>query len=79
LDLYPLYIQNVIAHELGHLVRPLHYPYSTKYEYHYQEGRYYLIMDRAIVATTDRSSGGVTIPISSDYGSTDKSNVKLIP
>ena len=78
LDLYPLYIQNTIAHELGHLVRPLHYPYSTKYENHYQEGSY-LIMERAIVATTSRKTGIVTIPISKEYGSTDVNNVKLLP
>lgn len=79
-DLYKLYIQNTIAHEIGHLIRPLHQPYTTKYEYHYQEGTNTppLIMERAIVATKD-TSGVMMIPIGKDYGSTDIGNIKLLP
>jgi len=76
--LYQLYIQNVIAHELGHLIRPLHYPYSSKLENHYQEGKY-LIMERSIVATRNRQTGVVTIPISKVYGPEDIGNIKLLP
>jgi hypothetical protein len=76
--LYQFYIQNTIAHEIGHIIRPLHQPYTTQYEYHYVEGSGW-IMDRAIVATTNKKTKVVTIPISKNYGSTDIGNVKLLP
>jgi hypothetical protein len=75
--LFPLYIQNIIAHELGHMARPLVYPYTTKYEYHYKEGDY-TIMERAIVATTDKKTKNVKIPISSQYKEADRSNVQIV-
>jgi hypothetical protein len=75
--LYPLYIQNVIAHEIGHLVRPVKQPYTTQYEYHYAEGTTSpSIMDRAIVSTKDRKTGFVKIPISKSFKQTDLDAVK---
>ena len=77
LNLFPLYIQNTIAHEIGHMVRALVYPYTTKYEYHYKENSY-TIMERSIVATTDKKTKVVTIPISKAFTTTDRDNVQLI-
>ena len=68
--LFDLYIQNIVAHELAHMLQPLAQPYSTKIEWHDKTGSGY-VMDQFIVASKDRKTGVVTIPISTTYKPTD--------
>ena len=73
-DLFDLYIQNIVAHELAHMLQPLAQPYSTKIEWHDKTNSGY-VMDQFIVATKDRKTGVVTIPISTIYKDAD---IKLL-
>jgi hypothetical protein len=68
--LFDLYIQNIVAHELAHMLQPLAQPYSTKIEWHDKTGSGY-VMDQFIVASKDRKTGVITIPISNTYKSAD--------
>jgi hypothetical protein len=66
--IFPYYIQNTIAHEMAHMLRPLAQPYSTKIGYHDKTGSGF-IMDQFYVGTT--SQGVVTLPISNHYEPAD--------
>jgi len=66
--IFPYYIQNTIAHEMAHMLRPLAQPYSSKIGYHDKSGSGF-IMDQFYVGTT--SQNVVTLPISNHYKPVD--------
>ena len=74
--IFPYYIKNIIAHEIGHRVRPLVYPYSTKLEYHYKAGEK---TEMEQFTTSVSRKGTVTFYISSDFKDADRIYVKLVP
>jgi hypothetical protein len=74
--IYPYYVKNIIAHEIGHRVRPLVYPYSTRYEYHYKAGSK---TEMEQFTTSASRKGTVTFYISNDYLDADRTVVNLVP
>jgi hypothetical protein len=75
-DLYPFYIQNTIAHEIGHLLGPRTEPFSSRFGGNHTKAGTYVMMEQFIVYTAKKGQP-VVFYISKGFSREDQSTFKL--